>query len=86
MADWQPIETAPRDGDTSFVAWGEDYGFPIVFWDPTDGKPLVCADGHQFAAEEWCWAQLDGSTLHKDCFTHWMPLPEPPATPLSGES
>ncbi len=31
MSEWQPIETAPRDGRT-ILAWGALTGVWIVFW------------------------------------------------------
>ncbi len=60
--DWQPIETAPKDG-AEFLAWGE-YGdsalvFELCRWSPEYDWP-VADDGYHFIAY------------------HWMPLPEPP--------
>jgi hypothetical protein len=66
---WQPIETAPRDG-TNILAIvsgnhpdsGEAFTPEVVFW----------------RIDQWwndCWGY--DSTDYEP--THWMPLPEPPA-------
>lgn len=65
---WQPIETAPKDGDTNILIgcfgkhWhGEQF---IVFYD--NDKP------------KYPWQTPDGISYHQDAPTHWMPLPAPP--------
>lgn len=64
---WQPIETAPRDGD-EFLAYGPDPEMQqVVFYDPCKEYP------------DWIWAVVDGSTRHGKAFTHWRPLLAPPA-------
>jgi len=65
FGEWQPIETAPKDG-SEFQAWTK-YGAwkPLVSW--RDGAWCEC-EGNDF----WRWSRL---------FTplyHWMPLPHPP--------
>ncbi len=75
MGEWQPIETAPKDGSW-FVIW--THGEPEVgrynptMW--TDYKPV---GGGLFRAEEKEIYQWDGFN-NFDAATHWMPLPEPP--------
>ena len=79
--DWQPIETAPRDGETPNVLLcrfehEEDYSTSITvgFWSAIDafgGDPR----------EGWCdWcAGMDEDDYWKEFHpTHWMPLPAPP--------
>lgn len=69
MSDWQPIETAPKDGARILLAplmvvaswdFGDEEWIIAVqeFDDPRIGKLMYChyAEGP----------------------THWMPLPEPP--------
>lgn len=69
MSDWQPIETAPKDGRHILV--NDPFQLPRVVaakWVEGEGYALfvyadevlqdICAEGPQ-------------------C-THWMPLPEPP--------
>lgn len=65
MSDWQPIETAPRDG-ADVLAWnGKDFG--VIHWDET--LPACQFNGK--------WA--DHTDEYMCCFapTHWKPL-EPP--------
>ncbi len=64
MSDWQPIETAPRDG-TEIIA-ASIYtvrGRPRVW-----NVYLTCCDAAG-------WVTTRGG---KAAPTHWMPLPEPP--------
>lgn len=67
MADWQPIETAPKDG-TNFLAIGGIYhGLPFVArWEPS------------FYSDQPWKLPLSASRVYEHCLTHWMPLPEPP--------
>ena len=68
MGEWQPIETAPRDGSDV-----------LLF---RDRHPPVVA-GWFDNREEAGWATYDNPEewLHegRNPFTHWMPLPAPPA-------
>lgn len=61
--EWQPIETAPKDG-TPVMLWPgapiwTDEVFPCVGWMTSVGL-WICARGYVSP-------------------THWKPLPEPPA-------
>lgn len=66
--DWQPIETAPKDG-TQILAYAEgsrglNY-FSVAEWATAkDYAPRSVAD--------WFWAYAIRPT-------HWMPLPAPPS-------
>ena len=68
MTEWQPIETAPRDGTCillgCFTVENPNYQV-TAFWNPDFflGSP---------------WDSPDGTAWAADYFTHWMPLPEPP--------
>lgn len=82
MMEWQPIETAPKDG-TRIMLWR---GFiNSGLW-----AEMVIA---QWFNDEWVWPdQRDNPSTHGNWsdddmldgyasahgFTHWMPLPEPP--------
>lgn len=87
--DWQPIETAPRDG-TVIDVWREDGGRDTVFW----GKPShscgeaesYCdSDWHSIRAPGWVCNTFDEFIGRKhNPFTHWMPLPAPPAPKEEG--
>lgn len=77
MSEWQPISTAPKDGD-QVLLWSE-------MWEMTWGIQIG-----RFEAGKW-WCQ-EGSVGEDDFDeideesgepvllgpTHWMPLPEPP--------
>lgn len=83
---WQPIETAPRDG-TPIDVWVEAA-------DPALRSRITDVEWRRPTDSEW-WVhggdtiETDEATWH-DCFgplgrieqpTHWMPLPNPPASP-----
>jgi hypothetical protein len=62
MSEWQPIETAPKDG-RQILAWdarATDW-YLVVSWND--------ANGH------WGWTTADGLGYHDQTLTHWMPLP-----------
>lgn len=66
---WQPIETAPKDGVT-ILAFSEPGAYTCYWY---DGKET----------NEGCPGWIDGSVNKYEEFyvyhpTHWMPLPEPP--------
>lgn len=63
MAEWQPIETAPNDGENNILVYGEHLGVLVVYWDQ-DGKTWGIPDANIFYVH--------------DAFTHWMPVPDPP--------
>jgi hypothetical protein len=80
MSEWQPIETAPKDGSTVLLAEGNyvDCGF----WN--DGAECY---GHRGGAG---WFSEDdrnnlliASNIHP---THWMKFPDPPKLSTGGDS
>ena len=68
-SEWQDISTAPKppDGECILACNARVLGgqFEVVFFDTE-------------AAGDWVWHTQDGPAFHKDAFTHWMPLPDPP--------
>ncbi len=65
MSEWQPIETAPKDG-TWFTAYNEAFHGPAVY---------PC----QFDEESELWVGvIDQMFLDGALPTHWMPLTPPP--------
>jgi hypothetical protein len=75
--EWQPIETAPRDG-SKFLAYrplAENSSDPVM--------KVVCG----LPNDGGCWAKTvppgydDTNFTDGSCkATHWMPLPPPPIT------
>lgn len=79
--EWQPIETAPKDGTDVFI-WEQYSQTPVVAsytnytnrWGQTIGRWSACSEHYD----------VDGDACLKDrlcqyLITHWMPLPKPPA-------
>lgn len=86
--NWQPIDTAPKDG-TNILAvveerdlWrGGGWHEPSVCFTRWEAKPEVCGDNP-------FWLDMSGPCSTYECFrpytpedihiTHWMPLPALP--------
>lgn len=63
MAEWQPIETAPRENYGRLLLCGGDLSeAEIGHWSPLGGWKLMLAFTQPYVNP-----------------THWMPIPEPPA-------
>ncbi len=69
--EWQPIETAPKDG-TQFLALKIGFEPAIAHWE-SDKWLHTTEEDH---CEELCW---DGARLVFYTPEVWMPLPKPPA-------
>jgi hypothetical protein len=64
MSEWQPIETAPKDG-TAIDIWARKPDGGGQRW--TD---IVWENG---------WVSVEGKLSDKYwTYTHWMPIPNPP--------
>ena len=63
--EWQPIETAPKDGTTIDLWWR-------TAWDETFRVP----DCEYHDAEYWI--DDSGDLIAAQYITHWMPTPKPP--------
>ena len=80
--NWQPIETAPRDG-TEFLGYGpppDDESVYIVQTRWRDYAP-ESQSGRLFALGEGPRGKFElviRNFAHRWKPTHWMPLPEPP--------
>ena len=80
MSEWQPIETAPRDG--SLIWLGSPEAMRLGFW--TQGKEFEShgtIDGgwrDMSAAESSITGETSLRTGLHFAPTHWMPTPEPP--------
>lgn len=69
MTDWQPIETAPRDGSD------------IIVYRPKANGDYIPHVGVDYWFKGYCW----GKSNHECQPTHWTPLPEPPSALSSRE-
>ena len=63
MSEWQPIETAPKDG-TKVLFW-HNGDIHLAWW----RKNILGQEG--FGGYGWSYAEFSMPT-------HWMPSPEPP--------
>lgn len=79
MAEWQPIETAPRDGTLIRLTWmdgGEPQDQMTMRYSPIQRNGLFPGVVGMWVAPDasmtWNEADPDGAP------THWRPLPEPP--------
>lgn len=74
--EWQPIETAPKDGTTvlgysEFIAsdWNSDAAIASIQW-------------YDYGNEVFGWYGSGPSGLVLTSASHWMPLPAPPDRPI----
>mgnify|MGYP001574536749 CR=1 FL=1 len=70
MMDWQPFETAPKDG-TRILAWGPKEMVITIMWHAIPRRD----DGY------WKLEPDGGTESNYDIetpLTHWAPLPDPP--------
>lgn len=71
--EWQPIETAPKDGKRVLISDGR-YVMD-AYWSE-EASLGQCSRGpawQVFNCDEDCWYSIAVTDP-----THWMPLPEPP--------
>lgn len=72
LTQWQPIETAPRNG-TRILVWAEGDGPFEMHWNTMGWNWLVSRQLGIWEGDGFTWYEADGHGP-----THWMPLPEPP--------
>lgn len=68
MSEWQPIETAPKDGTEIFTAKMKPERFGSYFY----------AVRSKWRGSEWVMDLGDRWSPFDPDPTHWMPLPAPP--------
>lgn len=68
MSDWQPIDTAPKDGTHVLLVWPTS-GPLVGYWFGGDGARGECAP------PGWRGAEYHSRLVPP---THWLPLPERP--------
>lgn len=75
MGEWQPIETAPKDGSKVLTARGDgDKCRAVISWwneDKYAKDPRPYWECHEQRYLGVWWARTNPPT-------HWMPLPPPP--------
>ncbi len=72
IMEWQPIETAPKDGRSILLGGG--------LWDDEDVSEVIGLAHWDEKSKGWLVACHEGGYVcawYTDA-THWMPLPEPP--------
>ena len=81
MSEWQPIETAPKDGAAVLLYLPDAYtmcgltdGIIIGHWSAAD----LPADAPEHSDDAWFHVSQTGGFYCDIEPTHWMPLPEPP--------
>ena len=77
MSEWQDISTAPKDG-TWVLVWGAfDREMPQVHFAAFNKGTGYWLDTYGLQEDPWVGNAIGA--------THWMPLPEGPAKPTTGE-
>jgi len=80
--DWQPMETAPRDGTRILIGgrwsleWSPGYGewtCEVAAW----GSPHSDGSGRD---ADWYAGMIPLTRAFAVTWTHWQPLPAPPDT------
>lgn len=83
MSEWQPIETAPKDGTYILVARaGENIGVApveVVEWCSMVNSHWERVEGDLYRRVPDDPDEFWNGNGHRA--THWMPLPEPPCKP-----
>lgn len=79
MSEWQPIESAPRDGTVILLCAGKAQPCAGMWFDKPGfeyGRCWLCFDPEGvFAGDDELDAYMASGWYNP---THWMPLPEPP--------
>ncbi|HEU4635425.1 MAG TPA: DUF551 domain-containing protein [Edaphobacter sp.] len=80
MSDWQPIETAPKDGTRVLVCYGSKPRVIVAYW---QSEPSLWE-----REDVPCWAVFEPEDPFYSVYlldeyepTHWQPLPKPPLSP-----
>lgn len=77
--EWQPIETAPKDGRWVLLCGFDPDDDPV--YGSTNPPAVVAFWREDDWGDEWAYCFWDSDwRSFVDGPTHWMPLPEPPET------
>lgn len=84
MSEWQPIETAPKDG-TTIQVWIRGSIVPVAVYYVSKnyllkeyGDPDYMDEGFYYSLG-YPFDELLPEIPLGDLLTHWMPLPNPPS-------
>jgi hypothetical protein len=75
MSEWQPIDTAPKDG-TRIILWLPVEDVAISgFWEWVEPERI---DGHQLYSGFYDWFVDNDYVIFDSEYrpTHWMPMPK----------
>jgi hypothetical protein len=81
MSEWQPIETAPRDGGNAILVVDTIHRPRGIYSEVLIARWVERPDDPEFDDFEEYWEVIDpfmGSHVYGFNLTHWMPLPAPP--------
>lgn len=74
MSEWQPIETAPKNGTHLLLFFPHENTIEVGYWDCYYAETGRGYEG----CSAWCCSEYQPAAMAFDEPTHWMPLPEPP--------
>lgn len=74
MSEWQPIETAPKDG-TKILVWTHHDEVEVSEWYESKGETYEPVEGTEYFRPV---TKVYHSGWNGNTPTHWMPLPEAP--------
>jgi len=83
--EWQPIETAPKDGTKVLIVNSDgaiDVAGYVVQWDEHSELVRKARDGDVYRTVREDTGYWDTETAYWP--THWMPLPEAPNAEITG--
>lgn len=78
--EWQPIETAPKDGSWYVICRVGEAGFEVGRYSPLMVDKYEEVEGGLYRRVPLKAYDFEGFNNHHRA-THWLPLPSPPKEP-----